>query len=387
MTQYDLLLMTLFGIFSTGLGLWLGYLVFGSIVFWWKYEKGSFDVDCAPAGNWPKIAIVAVIDDKAEKPWLSLQSALAQNYGNKEILVVANAVSKDMLDETLEKLNGECFRIIELSTKASLSTVFNMAVNLTDAETIFIADPGVHMSSDTVTKLSMQMYQDSRVGVVFARKKIVFGGVYTPFEYFSASVRNLSQMASRIYGKLGITDEQCALFRKTALKDIGFFSKTAPHIIANAGWKLQLRYWSARFESKAEYWTTPVSSLREYFKLTASPEVILNYNRAKFGKMLKNKKQMRFWPNYFATYFKKFFGLVTFALAVLLIHADLQGIATSTYRELLSVYFIVATLVLGLLGTALSRNKKWVYSVVWLPASLLHFLSKTVVSALLWKKR
>ena len=128
MSAIEQILLLFSGILLLIPGLWLGYLIAGNSIFWKKYEKDAPLFDSSPAGNWPEIAVLAILDDSHPEPWTAIKSALNQNYSNKEIIVVANGVKQDTLLTALEHLNGECFRIVEFNKKVSLPEIYNFVL-------------------------------------------------------------------------------------------------------------------------------------------------------------------------------------------------------------------------------------------------------------------
>ena len=287
---------------------WLGYLIAGNILFWKKYEKDAPLFDWAPVGNWPEIAVLAILDDNHPEPWQAIKSVLNQNYSNKEIIVVANGVRSDTLLTSLEKLNGECFRIIEFTEKVDLTEIYNLAIKLTQAPSIFVAHPGVVLESDVITKLSMQLYQDSRVGVVYATQALekskekwqVYNNIATEIETFK-------KKASRIYGKLFVHNEKCALFRTNALIDIGGFDTNSTNIIAYAGWKAQTMFWSARFESRAQYSYATHSSKETAINAANAYEAQDSFILRTSKHVLFDKKQRRLVFPYINPILRRFF--------------------------------------------------------------------------------
>lgn len=287
---------------------WFGYLVAGNMIFWRKYEEDAPLFDSAPTGNWPEIAVLAILDDSHPEPWTAIKSALNQNYTNKEIIVVANGVKQDTLLTALEHLNGECFRILEFSQKVSLTEIYNLALKVTQAPSLFVAHPGVLLENDVITKLSMQLYQDSRVGVVYATQDLSANqDIWQISNNLATALGTIKKKASRIYGKLFVQNEKCALFRTNALIDIGGFDENAPNIIAQAGWKVQTLFWSARFESRAKYSLLNAANSDTLKKSCMEYEQQDTFMLKNSKDVLTNTKQRRLIYPYLNPVFRRFF--------------------------------------------------------------------------------
>lgn len=335
-------------------GVWLGYLIVGNSIFWKKYEKDAPLLDYAPVGNWPEVAILAILDEKDDQPWNSIRSALNQNYANKEIIVVANGVNADTLLTALEKLNGECFRVVEFKNKVSLPDIYNFVLKITQAPSLFVSHPGVILEPDVITKLSMQLYQDSRVGVVYATKSL--SPAKNAREYAHALVvmlETLKKKASRIYGKLLVHDEKCALFRTNALIDIGGFNAKAPNIISFAGWAIQTLFWSARFESRAKYKLKESLSWKALLNAALEREKQDIFMLKTSSSVLFDKKQKRLIYPYLNPIFRRIF--YSLQATVLILSAFFS--ASGTYVSITGLSLILISLLILLHKNKSSKKR------------------------------
>jgi biofilm PGA synthesis N-glycosyltransferase PgaC len=69
-----------------------------------------------------------------------------------------------------------------------------------------------------------------------------------------SSIIGLIKRAQRTYGRLFTVSGVVAMFRKSALEDVGFWSNETLTEDIDISWKLQIRHWEVRFEPAATCW-------------------------------------------------------------------------------------------------------------------------------------
>lgn len=230
----------------------------GSLFYWFRYEKKYSNPEQAPDFSiYPRIALIAPFyneEDNAEETILNL---LEQNYPNFEVIAV-NDCSRDNTANILNRLAHERvnLRVIHHLQNEGKAVSLTTAALLTDAEFLLCIDGDSLLDHNAARWMVRQFMRSSRVGAVTGNPRIrtrssLLGKIQVG-EF--SSIIGLIKRAQRTYGRLFTVSGVVAMFRKSALEEVGFWSNETLTEDIDISWKLQIRHWEVRFEPAATCW-------------------------------------------------------------------------------------------------------------------------------------
>lgn len=111
-----------------------------------------------------------------------------------------------------------------------------------------------------------------------------------------SSIIGLIKRAQRTYGRIFTVSGVVAIFRRTALHDVGYWSSDMLTEDIDISWKLQLNHWDIRFEPRALCWILMPETLRGLWRqrlrwAMGGVQVVL-----KNIWILTNWRKRRMWP-------------------------------------------------------------------------------------------
>ncbi|MBT8550139.1 poly-beta-1,6 N-acetyl-D-glucosamine synthase [Polynucleobacter paneuropaeus] len=230
----------------------------GSLFYWFRYEKKHSNPDHPPElSSYPRVALIAPFFNEADNAEETILNLLNQNYPNFEVIAV-NDCSQDDTGEILDRLahEKEGLRVIHNLCNEGKAVSLTTAALLTDAEFLLCIDGDSLLDHNAARWMISQCMKSSRVGAVTGNPRIrtrssLLGKIQVG-EF--SSIIGLIKRAQRTYGRLFTVSGVVAMFRKSALEDVGFWSNETLTEDIDISWKLQIRHWEVRFEPAATCW-------------------------------------------------------------------------------------------------------------------------------------
>jgi biofilm PGA synthesis N-glycosyltransferase PgaC len=277
--------------------------VTSGIFYWFRYErKNSLPGQLPSLSSFPKIALIAPFYNEESSAEETLRNLMDQQYPNFEVIAV-NDCSVDSTGEILNRLAREYqhLRIIHNSENQGKAVSLTAAALLTDAEFLLCIDGDSLLDQNAARWMLSHFLRSSRVGAVTGNPRIrtrssVLGKIQVG-EF--SSIIGLIKRAQRTYGRLFTVSGVCAMFRKSALEDVGFWSNETLTEDIDISWKLQIRHWQVRFEPAAICWILMPETIKGLWSqrlrwATGGSQAVL-----KFSDMLFDWKSRRMWLIFF----------------------------------------------------------------------------------------
>ena len=277
--------------------------VTGSIFYWFRYEKKYSNPVYPPElSSFPRAALVAPFHNEEDNAEETILNLLQQNYPNFEVIAV-NDCSQDRTGEILNQLakKSEGLRVIHHLQNEGKAVSLTTAALLTDAEFLLCIDGDSLLDHNAARWMVRQCLRSSRVGAVTGNPRIrtrssLLGKIQVG-EF--SSIIGLIKRAQRTYGRLFTVSGVVAMFRKSALEDVGFWSNETLTEDIDISWKLQIRHWEVRFEPAATCWILMPESIGGLWSqrlrwATGGAQAIL-----KFSSIWVHWKSRRMFPIFF----------------------------------------------------------------------------------------
>lgn len=284
--------------------LFMAYVwIIGAWVYYWRFERkqGGPDSQAPVLAHNPKVSILIPCHNEGDNIRETVAFCLAQNYPDFDILAI-NDGSRDNTLEILEELASEHprLRVVNLASNQGKAVGLRTAALVTDSEYLICIDGDALLSPDATGWMVRHFLEDPDVGAVTGNPRIrnrstLLGRVQVG--EFSAIV-GMIKRAQRLYGRVFTISGVIGAFRKSALREVGYWSPDMVTEDIDISWKLQLAGWSIRFEPNALCWVLMPETLNGLWKqrtrwAQGGVEVLLRY----FKRVVRLRARS-LWPLY-----------------------------------------------------------------------------------------
>jgi len=277
--------------------------VSGSLFYWFRYERKNSNPNQLPLlSSFPRVALIAPFHNEEDSAEETILNLLNHSYPNFEVIAV-NDCSVDATGSILNRLalENKNLRVIHNLKNEGKAVSLTTAALLTDAEFLMCIDGDSLLDHNAVRWMMRQFLVSSRVGAVTGNPRIrtrsTLIGKIQVGEF--SSIIGLIKRAQRTYGRLFTVSGVCAMFRKSALEDVGFWSNESLTEDIDISWKLQIRHWEVRFEPAATCWILMPETIGGLWSqrlrwATGGAQAIL-----KFSTIWVHWRSRRMWPIFF----------------------------------------------------------------------------------------
>ncbi len=160
---------TLRWLFIAGIALGLMRLLFigtMAVAEWWRRRHQTF-----PADFQPKVSVIVPAYNEEKVVNMTIQSLLASDYENFDIIVVDDGSSDTTYQRVLDEYGSHPRVRAFTKPNGGKSRALNFGIAQTDAEIIFGLDADTIFSSDAISKMVRHFY-DPRIGAVAGNAKV-----------------------------------------------------------------------------------------------------------------------------------------------------------------------------------------------------------------------
>ncbi len=271
----------------------------GGIFYWLHYErKAPLPSDPPELPSHPKIALIVPCFNEEDNVYDTVTNLLNHDYPNFEVIAI-NDGSKDKTGEILDAMCKVAprLRVIHQNENQGKAVALNTAALLTTAEYLVCIDGDALLDPKAARWMLWHLLKFPRVGAVTGNPRIrnrssLLGKVQVG-EF--SSIIGLIKRAQRTYGRLFTVSGVAAAFRKSALHEVGYWSKDMMCEDIDISWKLQTQHWDVRFEPAALCWILMPETFTGLWKqrlrwAIGGAQVIMKY-----FSQLGSWKQRRMW--------------------------------------------------------------------------------------------
>ena len=276
--------------------------IVGGVNYWFRYERlGSDPAKPNALDRFPKVALVVPCFNEEAHVEETVLNLLAHDYPNFEVIAV-NDGSHDRTADILNRLCAEHprLRVIHQQTNQGKAVGLTTAALTTDAEYLLGIDGDALLDQRAARWMIRHFLESPRVGAVTGNPRLrtrssLLGRIQVG-EF--SSIVGIIKRAQRTYGRLFSVSGVCVMFRKTALTDVGFWSRETLTEDIDISWKLQLAHWDVRFEPAATCWILMPETLSGLWSqrlrwATGGAQAIIKYHG-----IWRDWTKRRMWPVY-----------------------------------------------------------------------------------------
>ena len=247
---------------------WLIYGLLARCGFFMRYEfhKPKF----MTLENPPKVSIVVPCFNEGDNVREVIGHLMDMHYPHYEVIAV-NDGSTDNTAVILNELANKFarLRVIHHAENQGKSIGLNTAAQLADSEFIIGIDGDALLDHDAIPWFLHHFLMHEQVGAVTGNPRIrtrsTLLGRLQVGEF--SSLVGLIKRAQRVfYRQIFTASGVITAFRRTALKDVNYWSQDMLTEDMDITWKLQLRGWDVRFEPRALAWILMPETLAGLWK-------------------------------------------------------------------------------------------------------------------------
>ncbi|MCB1184051.1 poly-beta-1,6 N-acetyl-D-glucosamine synthase [bacterium] len=227
----------------------------------------------------------------------TLRGVLAVDYPAFEIVVIDDCSTDRTLDEIEPFLADPRVRLVRKLVNEGKAMALNDAIPVSRGELVFVMDADAVPVPDILHHL-VPHFRFPRCAAVTGNPRVVnrqsFLAKLQAIEF--ASIISLMRRAQRVWGRIMTMSGVVGIFRRTALYDVGLYSPEMATEDIDLTWRLQLRHWDVRYESRAVMWMRVPQSLEGLWRQRRRWALGLSQVLVRHGSELLQWKHRRFWP-------------------------------------------------------------------------------------------
>ncbi len=273
--------------------------IFTSILFYRRREGGKEGAFAAFYALEEKPLVTFMIPAYNEESSIAhtLEGVLKVKYPHFEVVVIDDCSTDNTLQEIEPFLKDPKVRLVRKKVNEGKALALNDAMPLTLGELILVMDadavPDAHILDHLVPH-----FKYPRCAAVTGNPRVVnrdsFLSKLQAIEF--ASIISMMRRAQRVWGRIMTMSGVVGIFRRSALFDVGLYSPEMATEDIDMTWRLQLRHWDVRYESRAVMWMRVPQSVDGLWRQRRRWALGLSQVLVRHWREMMHWKHRRFWP-------------------------------------------------------------------------------------------
>ncbi len=273
--------------------------IFTSLIFYRNREggkPGAFDAFYQTDAK-PLVSFIIPAFNEEANIARTLEGVLAVEYSDFEVVVIDDCSTDGTLDQITPFLTDPRLRLVRKKVNEGKAMALNDAIPISRGELILVQDADAVPASDILDNL-VPHFKFPRCAAVTGNPRVVnrdsFLAKLQSIEF--ASIISLMRRAQRVWGRIMTMSGVVGIFRRSALFDVGLYSPDMATEDIDLTWRLQLRHWDVRYESRAVMWMRVPQSLMGLWRQRRRWALGLSQVLTRHFRELMQYKHRRFWP-------------------------------------------------------------------------------------------
>ncbi len=273
--------------------------IFTSIIFYRNREggkPGAFD-QFYQVDERPMVSFVIPAYNEEANIAHTLAGVLKVEYPDFEVVVIDDCSTDGTLEQIQPFLADRRVRLVRKHVNEGKAMALNDAIPLTRGELILVQDADAVPVPDILDSL-VPHFRFPRCAAVTGNPRVVnrdsFLSKLQAIEF--ASIISLMRRAQRVWGRIMTMSGVVGIFRRSALFDVGLYSPDMATEDIDLTWRLQLRHWDVRYESRAVMWMRVPQSLQGLWRQRRRWALGLSQVLTRHLPELRKYRHRRFWP-------------------------------------------------------------------------------------------
>ncbi len=248
-------------------------------------------------GDQPFVSFLIPAFNEENNIATTLAGVLKVRYPNFEIVVVDDCSTDRTLECIHPFLQDPRVRLVRKLVNEGKAMALNDAIPVTKGELIFVMDADAVPVPDILDTM-VPHFRWPRCAAVTGNPRVVnrrsFLSKLQAIEF--ASIISLMRRAQRVWGRIMTMSGVVGIFRRSALYDVGFYTADMATEDIDLTWRLQLRHWDVRYESRAVMWMHVPQSLSGLWHQRRRWSLGLSQVLWRHRKEVLQWRNRRFWP-------------------------------------------------------------------------------------------
>jgi biofilm PGA synthesis N-glycosyltransferase PgaC len=227
----------------------------------------------------------------------TVEGVLAVDYPDFEVVVVDDCSTDGTLALLQPFADAGRIRLVRKRVNEGKAMALNDALPVCRGELLMVMDADAIPHPD-ILKAMVPHFRSPRVGGVTGNPRVVnresFLAKLQAIEF--ASIISLMRRAQRVWGRIMTMSGVVGIFRREALQDVGFYSPEMATEDIDLTWRLQIRHWDVRYESRAVMWMRVPQSLQGLWRQRRRWALGLSQVVHRHWRMVMSWEHRRFWP-------------------------------------------------------------------------------------------
>ena len=273
--------------------------IFTSVIFYRRREggrPGAFDGFYQLSAT-PMVSFVIPAFNEETNISATIAGVLEVDYPDFEVVIVDDCSTDDTLAEITPHLADPRVRLVRKKVNEGKAMALNDAIPLTRGELILVMDADA-VPDPKILRHLVPHFKFPRCAAVTGNPRVVnrnsFLSKLQAIEF--ASIISMMRRAQRIWGRIMTMSGVVGIFRRNALFDVGLYSPEMATEDIDLTWRLQLRHWDVRYESRAVMWMRVPQSLGGLWRQRRRWALGLSQVLVRHARELAQWKHRRFWP-------------------------------------------------------------------------------------------
>ena len=273
--------------------------IFTGFLFYRRRETGPVDklAEFYQVLEQPMVSFLIPAYNEEVNIARTVAGVLAVDYPDFEVVVIDDCSTDDTLAQVMPLLADPRVRLVCKKVNEGKAMALNDAIPISRGELIFVMDADAVPTPDILNSL-VPHFRFPRCGAVTGNPRVAnresFLAKMQAIEF--ASIISLMRRAQRVWGRIMTMSGVVGIFRRTALYDVGLYSPEMATEDIDLTWRLQLRHWDVRYESRAVMWMRVPQSLEGLWRQRRRWALGLSQVLVRHGRELLQWRHRRFWP-------------------------------------------------------------------------------------------
>ncbi len=201
----------------------------------------------------PKVSVVIPAHSEGKIIATTLQKILELDYPDLQVIVISDGSDDDTVEKAQAFLSDERVTVIDKHVNEGKAMAINDALVFATGELVLVMDADAYPEPDALRWMVPHFIRNPRVAVVTGNPRVrntdKLLGKIQAVEF--SSIISLLKRAQAIWGRIMTVSGVMALYRKSALQDVGLFVPDSATEDIATSWELQRKYYDIRYEPHA----------------------------------------------------------------------------------------------------------------------------------------
>ena len=273
--------------------------IFTSLIFYRNREggkPGAFDL-FYQIDEKPLVSFIIPAFNEEDNIGRTIAGVLEVEYPDFEVIVIDDCSSDGTLGKIKPFLADNRVRLVRKKVNEGKAMALNDAIPVSRGELILVMDADA-VPVPGILDYLVPHFKYPRCAAVTGNPRVANRGSFLAklqsIEF--ASIISLMRRAQRVWGRIMTMSGVVGIFRRSALFDVGLYSPDMATEDIDLTWRLQLRHWDVRYESRAVMWMRVPQSLGGLWQQRRRWALGLSQVLTRHFKELMQYRHRRFWP-------------------------------------------------------------------------------------------